>query len=245
MLHKPTFPQFFALAGTLTVAAIALTISLGPSQPEDALVVEGHATFRTVPSLEALTHEASLVVVDSVVGDGQTQMVRPIQPPGQPAVSAAHPAQLPDAKKQGATIAGQAAAPLNVPPGQPITAFNVRVERTLKGMVKPGSTITVMQLGGTVIVPDSGGSRLQQQVLQYDHDPLMARDEEHVLFLSVNDDGTYAVVGGDQGRFRVDRAGRIHPLDRLAATGRNLAGRTVDDLANQVSATVLTTGSVR
>jgi hypothetical protein len=229
----------FAAAGTLTVAAIVLTISFGLSQPEEALVIEGHATFRTVPSLEVLTREASLVVVGSVVGDGQTRMVLPIQPPAQAPVSPASVLQLPDAKRAGASTGDAAAAPPSAPPGQPVTAFNVRVERTLKGTVKAGSMITVMQLGGAVSVPGVGRSR--PQVLQFEHDPLMARDEEHVLFLAVNDDGTYAFVGGDQGRFRVDRAGRIHPLNRQAPTGRNQSGKTVDDLANLVGAAEHTT----
>src|SRR5438067_11990007 len=99
MTRKPTLECLFAVGGTLALAAAAVIVLITRAQEtvqaEDQIVVSGHATYALVPSLEALSHDATLIIVGSVVGEGQTRLVEPTRPQAPTTGPAAREAQLP------------------------------------------------------------------------------------------------------------------------------------------------------
>jgi hypothetical protein len=103
----------------------------------------------------------------------------------------------------------------------PLTQFAVSVDRRLAG--SSPNTITVNQTGGPV-----GG-----QIVSVEGDPLMVVGAKYVMYLDANDDGTYAVLGGPQGRLSVMRDGSLRTVGDSAVTWP--AGASVDSLAKMVA----------
>jgi len=79
-------------------------------------------------------------------------------------------------------------------------------------------------------VEQVGGIDSQGQQWATD-DPLLQVGQEEVLFLLQNPNGTYSTVGGPQGRFTIDAAGKVQS-HASAAWGylKKIDGLTVDAL---------------
>jgi hypothetical protein len=118
-----------------------------------------------------------------------------------------------------------------------MTPYTIEVVRAVRGGAAPGSRITVVQWGGTVELPalQDGGAK-RTVTYQDDDDPLLAvGPQSHLLFLQRRADGSYAVVGGPQGRFAVDAGGRLEPVAGGSPAGKALRGETVDALAGRLA----------
>jgi hypothetical protein len=161
-----------------------------------------------------------VIVAGNVISQSPPRMVAPPAQPLQPFAPAGARAVPPDKDGQ---LAGHIpplpkAEPALPSQDQPVTDYMIRVDRVLKGTLASGSTITVTQTGGTVERPTYPGGPKLSRTLMLEHDPLMAPGQQHLMFLSRTSDGRYYVVGGPQGRFSIDKGGKVHPVDPAAAT---------------------------
>jgi hypothetical protein len=156
------------------------------------------------------------------------------------------------ADKRGAAPATPTAAPLPgqdratveirdlgvFPPAPPATPFTIEVSRAVRGAVAPGSRITLFQPGGTVELPalQDGGPTRTVTYQDDDDQPLAVGPQTLLLFLKRQADGSFVAVGGPQGRYAVDAAGRLQPAAADSRVGRALRGMPVDAAAARLSA---------
>jgi hypothetical protein len=198
-----------------------------------------------IPDLATLTRLADLVVVGHIASDGATRLlVQPAQTPI-PFQPVAPPAGL--SSEKAAELARQAPPPPRpaaadqsaagaAAPAIPITAYPVQVERVARGSSAAGQQITVLQTGGTIGVPVVPGGPSVTRTLQVEDDTLMRAGERYVLFLQRTPDGTYAIVGGPQGRLGVDAGGKVHPLQPGAPATRGRDGQALETFVADVAA---------
>lgn len=113
-----------------------------------------------------------------------------------------------------------------------VTPVQFEVIRVLSGNLTNGSVITVQETGGT----------LGEHTLADPGSPVTLEGSTNLLFLvgPEGDETYYTTLGAGNGRFYVDSAGRLTPSVTAGeyAFGLNvsLVGRTVDDVADEVSA---------
>jgi len=175
----------------------------------------GGGAVAAIPDFATLVHESDVVVVGRVVGEGITrEEVQPVRTPipFQPDPSRPAPPTRPSGPDSGQ----------GNPTGIVIvtTRYPIEIERVGLGSNNSGDRIAVVQSGGGNASED---------------DPLMREGERYVLFLHGLDDGSFAVVGGPQGRLSVTSAGRVHPV-RLAPATVAHDGQPLDDFLADVAA---------
>ncbi|MDQ3810145.1 MAG: hypothetical protein M3336_07635 [Chloroflexota bacterium] len=238
------------LGGALALTAVAAAAAMGRAwadlqhQTSELAVTtsRGAGSAVAIPDLASLTRLADLVVVGRVAGEGATRLeVQPAQTPipFQPLAPPAGPSGggkagepvTPPPRAESLAQAGRGAGP-----AIPITAYPVEVERVVRGGAGAGQQVTVVQTGGTFSVPVVPGGPSVTRTLQVEDDALMRVGERYVLFLRRNGDGTFAIVGGPQGRMLVDSGGRVHPVagGSPATSGRD--GQAVDTFVADVAA---------
>jgi hypothetical protein len=228
-----------AISATLTGRAIMDFQSYASDH-----VVEFSTSYKSIPDMATLTRQADLVIVGNVVNNGATHFATPSS--AAPASNPAPAAATADGKKADALKSPDAAAQLpalsgkvvNTIPGTPFTTFDIQVERVLRGQVAAGSQIQVTQPGGHVTlstIPNVAAADLHRTV-EFEHDTLMQAGDKHVMFLQRAGDGSYFVLGGPQGRFSLDRGGKVHPIDPATPASRGRDGQLLETLAGEVRA---------
>lgn len=209
-----------AVLATIVGIVIAVGAYIGSSymdvqQSAANRVIEIGATYRIIPSLDALSRQSTLVVMGHVIGQGTTHLVSQPAAKSQPYHSAPS-VTLPGDK---ATLAASQSQPSvqaanNVPDQSlPITSYTFQVTRVIRGSLKASHQITVNQPGGMVVLPSYPGGPMLQRTFVFEHDPLMVAGSEQVLFLTQKADGSYSIVGGPQGRFFVTSSGAVRAVD--------------------------------
>jgi hypothetical protein len=211
-------------------------------------VVEIGATYRLVPDLKALTHQADLVVVGRVVGNGKVSFVaQPAQQPQplQPTDMTGAPQEKADLAKQQSAAPPDAGSDAvkdghkveidNTDPGLPVTTYTIAVAQVLRGQAKAGGQILVNQAGGTVILPTYPNGPKLTRTLEFEHDSLMQSDQEQVLFLTQAPDGSYDIVGGPQGRFTV-QSGKVYPVNSEAPVAKGHENQALEQFISEVRA---------
>ena len=206
-------------------------------------LVEFSSSYKTIPDVASLTHEADLVIVGKVANDGSTRFFNP--PDSAPKSNPAPQAPSASGKKADALKAeAPGSAPtlgtkvVNTTHGTPFTTYDVQIERVLHGNANQGAQIVVTQPGGHVTldtIPGVSPTQLHRTV-EFEHDTLMQAGDEHVMFLKKAADGTFYVVGGPQGRLSLDKSGKVHPIDPSAPALKNHNGRLLESLVGEVSA---------
>lgn len=189
-----------------------------------------------IPDLRTLTRMADMVVVGRVASDGVVRLlVQPAQTPI-PFQPAAPPSGLSDekatevAREPAPTRSALANPPPTVASGPkiPITEYPFQIERVARGSAAGSQQITVLQTGGVFSAPLFPGGPSVTRSVQIEDDRLMKSGERYVLFLQRTPDGTFAVVGGPQGRLLVDSAARVHPLNPGSPALRGRDGQALD-----------------
>jgi len=98
-----------------------------------------------------------------------------------------------------------------------VTDYLVRVDEALKGDVASGNDLTLRQPGGQVVL--GNGKSAEVQMPDYWKQPQTG--DKYIFFLKNKRDGTFALVGGPQGLFKV-KEGKVdpqgHPDDKLRQT---------------------------
>jgi hypothetical protein len=205
----------------VVVAAVSRTYldqqrpTSGPVTTPANMSPAGGGALAAIPDFATLVHESDLVVVGRVLGEGITrEEVQPVRTPipFQPDPSRPAPPTRPSGPDSG---------PRN-PTGIVIvtTRYPVEIERVGLGSTNAGARIAVVQSGG-------GGTS--------EDDPLMRAGEPYVLFLHGVPDGSFAVVGGPQGRLSVTSDGRVRPV-RLGPATVGHDGQPLDDFLVDVAA---------
>jgi hypothetical protein len=187
----------------------------GPVTTPANISPAGGGAVVAIPDFATLVHESDLVVVGRVAGEGITrQEVQPVRTPipFQPDPSRPAPPTRPIGPDSGP---GNATGIVIV-----TTRYPIEIERVGLGTASSGTRITVVQ---------SGGGDASEQ------DPLMRAGERYVLFLHGLPDGSFAVVGGPQGRLSVTSDGRVRPV-RLAPATVAHDGQPLDDFLADVAA---------
>jgi hypothetical protein len=203
---------------------------------QDRLVEVG-ASYKPYADVAAMTRDTDLVVVARVMGEGKTRYVaQAVEKPR---------AFQPAASTDNATSEKQRlASTMPEPPTNtatsaqfdlPVTTFTLAVERVVRGSAR-GDMLTVSQPGGIVRTPTFPGGPQITRTVQFEHDPAMKSGERQLLFLRDTGDGTYYVVGGPQGRLRIDAAETAHAIDRAAPAVRGRNGERVESLLAEVAA---------
>ena len=178
-------------------------------------------------------------MVGHAIDGGKT---RRIAPPAQQAV-AFQPNSTPNAPGDKAPLSLKGnQGPIGVKPGDPpppsmdtvVTDYTFEISRVIYGSLAQGAHITLTQSGGPIELPTFPGGPTLKRTIQFEHDPLIVKDQEHALFLGLAKDGTYYVVGGPQGRLTVDKAGKVHPIDPSTPALRGRAGTTLESLVLEV-----------
>jgi hypothetical protein len=227
-------------AGALAVAATLATVRyMQIVQSAENRTVEISTSYRGFTTLESLAREADLVVVGHAIDGGKT---RRVAPPTQQAVAfQANPTtNAPGDKSQLSSKGNQGS--IGVKPGDPpppsmdsvVTDYTIEVSRVISGQVQPGAHITLTQSGGPIDLPTFPGGPTLHRTIQSEHDPLIQKGQEHVLFLGHAKDGTYYVLGGPQGRLTLDNGGKVHPIDPATPALRGKNGTTLESLAIEV-----------
>jgi hypothetical protein len=214
-------PRVIQSDGELQALAQDQVVTIGAHRPE-------------IANLQQLTVEADLIVVGHVTGQGNTRELSP---------AVAQPADEPLAEPP-ADAAGHE-APRDLPsgetlttiPGLPVTDFPIRVTRVLKGTGGAGDQVVVSQVGGQIELPTFPGGPQLKRTIHDSGDPLMEPGQQVLLFLTKGEEGTFGVVGGAQGRFTVDRQGRLQPIAAGTPVGRALGGKSVDQVATEARGT--------
>ena len=156
-------------------------------------------------------------------------------------------ANLPPEKRSSGTTStadvspGQAEdAPIEVyPPGMPVTRFTVQISKVLRGseQLAAGGQISVKQLGGPVELPARQDAPKRVLPLEVDGDPLLTvGPQQQVLFLTREADGDYTVAGGPDGRFAIDSAGHLQPVNGRSMIVRAQRGETLDQMQARLTA---------
>lgn len=230
-------------AGAAAVLGVTTTTGARLIQIEQGAhnrTVEISASYRSFPSVASLTRTADTVIVGNVIAQSPTRFVA--QP--KPSVHPFTPSQngKVDANKPGGSVpasSGTVPQPTrNIAPppsDQPVTDYTIEVTRVMKGSsLAPGARITVTQAGGTVQLPTFPGGPQLSRTFITEHDQLMTAGEQHLFFLGRTTDGRYFSVGGPQGRFAVDKAGKVHPVDPSAPAARTRVGVQLEALASEI-----------
>lgn len=97
------------------------------------------------------------------------------------------------------TVESNVSTVLQPSEGIVVTDYRLAIEDVLKGGVKSGAKLTVRQPGGYVNF-DTGGSA-ETRMPDYWKQP--ENGEKYVLFLKNKPDGTFSLVGGPQGLFKL------------------------------------------
>ena len=231
----------------VTAGALALSASFAALryiqilQRAENRNVEIGASYRAVNTLESLSRQADLIVVGHAIDAGKTRRVlQPVQQavPFQPN----QPVNVPDEKAKLSGLGNQGTIGVRGNAGDPaapsfdsvVTDFTFEITRVLHGQLKAGAQISVTQPGGPIELPTFPGGPTLKRTIEFEHDPLIVKGQEHALFLSQTKDGKYYVVGGPQGRLTVDNGGKIHPIDPAAPATRGRAGQTLESFAVEV-----------
>jgi hypothetical protein len=225
------------VAGLMTLALVvgsAVRMYLDVQDYAQDRVVEIGASYKPYQDVAALTRDADLVVLGRVVGEGKTHLVaqpserpRAFQPP---AVSAADPA-----KQNLAPVESTSSASTATQFDLPVTRFRLAIERVVHGTAQ-SQELTITQPGGKLVTPTFPGGPQITRTVQFEHDTPLTAGERQLVFLRATGDGTYYVVGGPQGRLTIDRAERIHPVDRATPAVRGREGQQMDALLEEVVA---------
>lgn len=96
-------------------------------------------------------------------------------------------------------ITGLESAPLN---GMNFTIFDAKVEQLIAGADE--EKIKIYMTGG---IDDA-----QKKIYELDDDPLMQINDEFLIFAHQNQDGTYTILSGPQGRFEI-KDNRVYSLN--------------------------------
>jgi hypothetical protein len=216
-------PRRVVLAAVLAAATVYVGGSALALERDAANhIVEIHADFPLIPSLDALVRQSDVVVVAHVLEQGATHLVA--QPTAQPQPFKPNPPPDVPAIKTAVAAGEDATAPTThtvteALPGVPVTTFKVQVDQVLRGSTPAGTRLSVIQTGGQITLPTFHGGPTLQRTLVLEGDPLLVPGQHEVLFLhrvgengdSRDENGTnqdwasaYSIVGGPQGRFRVD-----------------------------------------
>jgi len=224
---------FAGLAAVLVLVGVALfgRAYLDLQRQAGDLVLGPSGSAFAIPDLASLTRQADLVVVGRVAGGGVTRLLVqaaqtpiPLQPPpgAPPPPTRVIP---PTASRGGGTLS------------LPSTLYPVQVERVVRGSgASAAAQINVSQPGGVINAPVVPGGPALTRTVQIEDDTLMKQDERYVLFLQRTPDGSYAVVGGPQGRLPVDSQGRVQPLHPGIPATRTHARQALDSVATEVAA---------
>jgi hypothetical protein len=239
------------LAGAALTVVASLALGAGvrghPTAPAAAPEPEPErllpiATIRaSLPSLEALSGTADAVIVGRVVAQGETTFLRGSGGPPRPIAPAPADAavrdKLAEARPAAASLPVDPAAERGeipvYPPGLPMTRFTIEVSRVLRGGatgLASGARLTLVQAGGPVELPAAPDAPRRILPLELEDDPLFKVGERQLLFLSRQPNGEYMVAGGPDGRFALDAADRLRPMDDHSPIGRAQQGRTVAEL---------------
>lgn len=100
-------------------------------------------------------------------------------------------------------IIGSESAPLN---GMNFTIFDAKVEQLIAGADE--EKIKIYMTGG---IDDA-----QKKIYELDDDPLMHINDEFLIFARQNQDGTYTILSGPQGRFEI-KDERVYSLNESNA----------------------------
>ena len=227
-----------ALALTASFAALRYVQLL---QRAENRTVEIGASYRAVNTLASLSQQADLIVVGHAIDTGKTRhLVQPVQQavPFQPnqAVNA------PDDKAKLSALGNQGSIGLRGKAGHPpppsfdslVTDYSFAITRVLYGPAKTGAQITVTQPGGQIDLPTFAGGPTLKRTVEFEHDPLIVKGQEHALFLGQTTDGKYYIIGGPQGRLTVDNGGKIFPIDPASPATRGRSGQTLESFAVEV-----------
>jgi hypothetical protein len=230
----------FTVLGVLAaVGVIAFNQYQALVQDARNQVVEVGATYTLVPSLAALTKQSDLVIVGRVVGNGSTHLIaQPTTQNGASANAGMGPVPLDKANlatTQQAPTSQQSNSPL---PDQsiPETSYTIQIVQVISGTAPASSRIRVNLPGGLVTLPTFPmGPRLQRTMV-WENNPLFVAGEQETLFLHRNADGSYAVVGGPQGRFTIVN-GAVHPIDAAAPLAKGHDGESLNAFSHDIAVT--------
>jgi hypothetical protein len=204
------------------------------------------ASREPVTSLEELTGMTDIVVVGRVVAQGATTFITPGNRHEPRPFAPQSTTNLPPEKRSsGTSVATDSSAPgaeggaiAVYPPGMPVTRFTVQISKVLHGseQLAAGGQVTVKQLGGPVELPARQDAPKRILPLEVDGDPLLTvGPQQHVLFLTKEADGDYTVAGGPDGRFALDAAGHLQPVNRRSQIVRAQQGETLDQMQARLS----------
>jgi hypothetical protein len=195
-------------------------IDIGPGRSEPDVRSFYMTTGPEYPTLVELTKASAVVVRARVVDAGQTRTVA--SDPAQ-LVTDPPPQNLPRAKQE--AIAQGTPEPVDVEQrredrGTLMTDTTVEVLEVIYGSgPRVGQRLTVVQLGGT----DRTGQHVEAE-----HNPLLKRSEEEILFLKRNPtSGKYFPTGSGQGRYKVAGRDRVESVNPDSRVGRAHNGNSV------------------
>lgn len=89
--------------------------------------------------------------------------------------------------------------------GLPFTEFNVSIDKPIYQAEKGGKFIIVMT-----------GQETDTEIIEIPNDPLMMAGDKALVFCKKNDDGTYRILGGPQGRFAY-KDGKLTSIELLTS----------------------------
>ena len=214
------------LLGAIGAATVALALGgvalLGVETHQSSVYTTDGPQFA---NLGELTRDAQVVVRARVVGDGRSY------------TTAYDPAKtVVDPLPQGGPRARSGGPPAAIDPverpadeGVVKTDTAIEVLEVIRGdAVQPGDRLTLVQLGGV----DTHGTEVMAE-----HDPLVKKGEEEVLFLRKDPrSDKFFTAGGGQGRFKVTGRGAVEAVDDEAPVGKANHGKSVNALKAEIKA---------
>ncbi|MDE6149572.1 MAG: hypothetical protein K2F81_05690 [Ruminococcus sp.] len=119
--------------------------------------------------------------------------------------------------------------------GVTLTKYSAEIKELIYG--EEGSKIDIIMTGGI--------DNVEKKIYEVVDDPLMEKGDEYLIFAQKNEDGTYAVLSGSQGRFvfKNDRVYSLNVINEQVSTNNIYSNIKVDgdkkeDFIMQISASL-------